>query len=178
MILRSGVNFPRTGRTCAVFGKMSVRRSKPTKTCHSEDSRAAAAQAPPRQARRRAGLPCPTTQHAHRRAATHPHAPHPPLPQSRICPRMLADVLSPPLRCRQMKRLLLLERPHPGGARSSSSKLVYSWDELATSCGAALPRLGLPPSPPRFPCAAAVPQPPPSPRATASRELRGADKAH
>ena len=35
-------------------------------------------------------------------------------------------------------------------------------------------RRGLPPSPPRFPCAAAVPQLPPSPRATALRERRGA----
>ena len=35
-------------------------------------------------------------------------------------------------------------------------------------------RRGLPPSPPRFPCAAAVSQLPPSPRATALRERRGA----
>ena len=108
-----------------------------------------------------------TTQHAHRRAATHPHAPHPPLPQSRICPRMLADVLSPPLRCRQMKRLLLLERPHPGGARSSSSKLVYSIDELATSCGAALGSASLLP-PPASPALLQSPSPP-HPRAQRHR---------
>ena len=107
---------------------------------------------------------------------THPHAPHPPLPQSRICPRMLADVLSPPLRCRQMKGPSLLERLHPGGARSSSSKLVYSIDELATSCGAALGSASLPPPP--LPLRCCSPPAPPIPRATASRELRGPDIAH
>ena len=64
-----------------------------------------------------------------------------------------------------MRASSLYERLHPGGAGSSSSKLVFSTDELAKSCGDVVGAASLLP-PPASP---ALPQSPSSPRPRARR---------